>query len=179
MAPRKWEKTQAFYTPLIQSFAILALSISLSGCAALRAELFSDEGADSMQPFEDPFNPILGGRNPASATGFDTPAAIPRLSFTEESRSAAQSRYIQEIEAQPELTLSHAFERGEIIVGMGMHEVKFIWGDPKEVEVAGSPYHGNQRWIYYAGLSARKAIEAATAKIVYFEEGHVVGWEIP
>ncbi|MGK5086353.1 hypothetical protein WDW86_02250 [Bdellovibrionota bacterium FG-2] len=161
-------------------FGVLILSFSLGGCAALRAGLFEDdESMDSMAPFEDPFNPIFGGHNPASATGFETPAAIPRLSFTEESRSPAQARYLQEIEEQPEMSLSRAFERGEIIVGMGMHEVKFIWGDPKEVEVAGSSYDGNQRWIYYAGLSARKAIEAATAKIVYFEEGRVVGWEIP
>lgn len=60
-------------------------------------------------------------------------------------------------------------------LGMAMDEVTQVWGDPREVDTAGDPALGNQRWTYTDGFSSRYSLGGK--KIVYFEEGRVVGWE--
>jgi hypothetical protein len=81
--------------------------------------------------------------------------------------------------ASPEELEQNQVEQGlkriEIVLGMKMHDVRSIWGDPEEVESAGAPQTGNQRWIYFNGLSSRWSLR--TARIIYFEDGQVVGWE--
>lgn len=61
----------------------------------------------------------------------------------------------------------------ELFLGMAMRDVQMSWGSPHSVETAGDPSYGNQRWIYKRGFSRL----GGETKIVYFEEGRVVGWE--
>ena len=59
--------------------------------------------------------------------------------------------------------------------GMDMNDVTSVWGDPASVDTAGDPRDGNQRWVYYSGLSSRYGM--GSKRTVYFENGHVVGWK--
>lgn len=62
-----------------------------------------------------------------------------------------------------------------IEAGMGMEDVEAVWGAPTHVDTAGDPRDGNQRWVYYSGLSSRYGL--GTKKTVYFESGRVAGWK--
>lgn len=61
----------------------------------------------------------------------------------------------------------------DIALGMNRFEVARLWGDPREVEPSGNPEYGNERWIYWNGLSY-----LSSEKVVYFENGRVVGWNV-
>ncbi len=65
-------------------------------------------------------------------------------------------------------------EAQDVSLGMRPNQVRDSWGEPLRIQVAGDQDSGNQRWIYQyptqTGLSP--------ARIVYFEQGHVVGWEV-
>ncbi len=69
-----------------------------------------------------------------------------------------------------------AVQNHDIVLGMNTSEVISAWGRPRDVEVAGNG-GGNERWIYYSGNSIRYGINPE--KIIYFEDGKVVGWETP
>lgn len=72
-----------------------------------------------------------------------------------------------------ELRLKRAIESRDLIVGMHMGDVYKVWGQPNEVETAGTGGSGNERWTYFEGLSRG----LSPARIVYFESGKVIGWE--
>ena len=71
--------------------------------------------------------------------------------------------------------IEKAWRRGELTLGMEQSDVLSIWGQPRDVEIAGDPQAGNQRWIYFSGLSEQWKISAR--RVVYFEAGRVAGWE--
>lgn len=61
----------------------------------------------------------------------------------------------------------------ELTTGMNMSQVYRVWGQPGDVEVSGRGGTGNERWTYYDGLSQG----LGSSRIVYFEQGKVVGWD--
>lgn len=63
----------------------------------------------------------------------------------------------------------------QLTLGMPSDFVQNLWGQPQEVETAGTATSGNQRWIYFNGLSNRYG--TSDYRVVYFEKGQVVGWE--
>jgi hypothetical protein len=65
----------------------------------------------------------------------------------------------------------------DIAVGMPAPLVKRSWGEPDSIEVSGNPQFKNERWKYNQFLSTSDGYKAER-KIVYFEGGKVVGWEI-
>ena len=71
--------------------------------------------------------------------------------------------------------LDLAIETRDIIMGMEPGQVVQAWGQPRDVEYAGSPGTGNERWFYYSGLSQRYQLDRI--RVVYFESGKVAGWE--
>ena len=82
---------------------------------------------------------------------------------------------------------SDAQSRREIVYGMSMRQVSEAWGSPNETEFAGSDPQsrspasdssgeGNQRWIYWEGIGAKRYGTAST-RILYFESNRLVGWE--
>ena len=105
--------------------------------------------------------------SPSSHFGSATPDPQPLIST-----DAAKL----EAENSVEWRIEQARSRREIVVGMHMHDVRTAWGEPPEILSAGSSSTGNQKWLYYEGVSSRLGI-AATREI-YFEEGKVVGWVI-
>jgi hypothetical protein len=63
--------------------------------------------------------------------------------------------------------------RRDIFLGMEMRDVRDIWGIPLDIESAGDPRSGNQRWVYPGSLEW----VSYGKRLVYFEAGRVVGWE--
>ena len=64
---------------------------------------------------------------------------------------------------------------GDIALGMSEGDVLRNWGDPLKVQQAGSDSTRRQRWIYLN--ESTKSWGSSQARIVYFQQGAVVGWE--
>lgn len=80
-----------------------------------------------------------------------------------------------ETEEAMRLEINEALKHQDIVMGMPMEDVVRAWGDPADVQVAGDPYNGNQKWTYFSGLSSTWSLKSG--RIVYFESGRVVGWD--
>lgn len=65
----------------------------------------------------------------------------------------------------------------DIAIGMPQALVKQSWGDPDAVEVSGNPQFKNERWRYNKFISTPDGFKPEK-KLVYFEGGKVVGWEV-
>lgn len=68
-------------------------------------------------------------------------------------------------------------EAQDIALGMPMTLVKKSWGEPDSVEVSGNPQFKNERWKYNKYISTPDGYKPEK-KLVYFEGGKVVGWEV-
>jgi hypothetical protein len=66
-------------------------------------------------------------------------------------------------------------DNSTLTLGMSMPKVRKLWGQPQDVEVAGDPNSGNERWTYLNGLSNQWG--TSNYRVVYFEQGQVAGWE--
>ncbi len=97
---------------------------------------------------------------------------IVSITFSLQLTSCAWLRLQEEPELNP---YQQAVQSGQIVLGMPMTEVRHLWGDPRDVETAGQSDSGNQRWVYSEGLTSRWSL--APTRVVYFEEGRVIGWK--
>jgi hypothetical protein len=68
-------------------------------------------------------------------------------------------------------------EAQDITLGMPQTLVKKSWGDPDVIEVSGNPQFRNERWRYNKYISTSDGYKSEK-KVVYFEGGKVVGWEL-
>lgn len=104
-----------------------------------------------------------GERESSSAERDPVAAAALRYRNTPSSQKEAEGR-------------KRASSRNEkrLVRGMAMEEVLTLWGEPAEVQVAGSPGLGFERWIYFEGLSSPWSL--SSGRVVYFERGMVSGW---
>lgn len=73
--------------------------------------------------------------------------------------------------------LSELVEAQDIAIGMPSSLVRKSWGEPTRIEVSGNPKFKNERWIYHKYISTPDGYKPET-KLVFFEGGRVVGWEI-
>jgi hypothetical protein len=133
---------------LIQIIIVIFLSVT-SGCA-----LFSTRNTDEYE------DPIL--REALRVRGMDF-RAVNESQWSEGQRQSRESE------------IQYGLETGEIVVGMKMDDVVTVWGRPRDIEVAGDPRFGNQKWIYHEGVSSRWGLRPL--RVIYFEEGRVAGWE--
>ncbi|MCB0377546.1 MAG: hypothetical protein KDD33_03575 [Bdellovibrionales bacterium] len=67
-------------------------------------------------------------------------------------------------------------ERNDVKVGMARRSVQMHLGSPSEVEQAGNPKYGNERWTYEKSVPTLDGYYKEK-KVIYFEGGEVVGWE--
>jgi hypothetical protein len=74
--------------------------------------------------------------------------------------------------------VARVIEASDITLGMSQKAVMQSWGDPDAVEVSGNPIFGNERWKYNRYISGNEGYQKEL-RIVYFEGGHVIGWERP
>lgn len=65
----------------------------------------------------------------------------------------------------------------DIAVGMPETLVKKSWGEPAHIDISGIPQFHNQRWVYSKNVSTQEGFKTEK-KVVYFEGGKVVGWEV-
>lgn len=68
-------------------------------------------------------------------------------------------------------------EAQDITVGMPQPLVKKSWGDPESIEISGNPLFKNERWRYTKTFPTQDGFKTER-KVVYFEGGKVVGWEV-
>ncbi len=61
-------------------------------------------------------------------------------------------------------------------LGMGKNNVQRSLGIPTQVEVAGNPKYENERWIYETQVPTMDGFYSER-RVIYFENGTVVGWE--
>jgi hypothetical protein len=90
-------------------------------------------------------------------------------------RVAETDRLREDADFRRENQIRQALRSRELVLGMHMEDVRSIWGEPRDVQTAGDSSMGNQRWVYFEGLSSRWG--TSSARIIYFESGQVVGWE--
>lgn len=119
------------------------------------ADSFGDVNLDSHRPKRTLAE--LGGNTSRSESRSESKSESPRR---RKSRSSS-ARDSEEAVAR------------DIALGMNRFEVSRLWGDPREVQPSGNPEYGNERWLYWNGLSY-----LSSEKVVYFENGRVVGWNV-
>lgn len=68
-------------------------------------------------------------------------------------------------------------EAQDIAIGMPQNLVRQSWGDPDSIEVSGNPLFKNERWKYNRYVSTQEGYRPEK-KIIYFEGGKVVAWEL-
>jgi hypothetical protein len=140
---------------VVMMLALVALVSGLGGCATLG--IGGGGGGSDTDPSLDPI---------AAA------AAQVRDSGSHDWGASAGDTATEE---DHEYHIQRALTQREITTGMSMNQVRDVWGEPRDVEQAGDSYQGNQKWVYYDGLSSRWSVSGS--RVVYFEGGHVVGWE--
>lgn len=90
----------------------------------------------------------------------------------------AQARgFGQQEESRPD-DIAKLIESNDIALGMSQKAVTESWGDPDMIETAGNEMYGFERWKYNRFVSGDEGYKKEL-RIVYFEGGHVVGWERP
>lgn len=62
------------------------------------------------------------------------------------------------------------------IIGLPKQRVAVKFGFPDHVEIAGNPKYENERWVYQRSIPTEEGSYPQT-QVIYFESGHVVGWE--
>ena len=130
----------------MKSLFFLLVALSAQGCALLD---FQDTPKDDL----DPVARVAGA---IRDNGTSNPAALADPEgFNERIREAVAYR--------------------ELVPGMEMSQVRSVMGEPYDIETAGDPGRGNQRWIYPLGLSGRFGL--GSQRMLYFEDGKLVGWE--
>lgn len=67
------------------------------------------------------------------------------------------------------------YNPGDVMIGMSRSQVRGSWGEPSRIQVAGNTESGNERWIYSENVSNH--LQGGMTRIIYFEQGQVVGWE--
>lgn len=68
-------------------------------------------------------------------------------------------------------------EAQDIAIGMAQALVKKSWGEPESIDISGNPQFKNERWHYSKFVSTPDGYKPEK-KIVFFEAGKVVGWEV-
>lgn len=67
-------------------------------------------------------------------------------------------------------------DENDIAIGMTRQAVRESWGPADNVDVAGNPMYGNEKW-YYSGQVTSSEGYMTERRTVVFESGLVVGWE--
>jgi hypothetical protein len=132
-----------------------ALTLLSPGCALIRA---LDPGEENWERAENGWG--LGGHD--SEDGDDSRAARELSGQPDpEEWALAQNR------------IRSTARTADVTYGMSPMDVRTAWGEPREVQHAGVTHSGNMRWVYNHGLNA----DTSGARVVYFENGRVAGWE--
>lgn len=72
--------------------------------------------------------------------------------------------------------IASLIEQNDIALGMGKEAVRESWGDPDYIEVSGNPKFENERWRFSLPVQTSDGYHIEE-RLVYFENGRVVGWQ--
>lgn len=75
-----------------------------------------------------------------------------------------------------QITSARVSTASSLALGMPKKYVRLNLGSPNQVEVAGHPKYGNERWTYERAVPTLNGYYYEKQR-VYFENGEVVGWE--
>lgn len=105
-----------------------------------------------------------------------------RLEFLQEEGYEARNRWLNQRSVLARTNkiqdeMRELIDAQDIAVGMPQNLVKKSWGDPENIEVSGNPQFRNERWKYTKYISTPDGYKLER-KMVYFEAGKVVGWEV-
>ena len=105
-----------------------------------------------------------------------------RIEFLQLPGFEARQRWLSEKSfsfrsAHVQSSMKELVEAQDIAIGMPQSLVRQAWGDPDAVEVSGNPQFKNERWKYNRYVSTQEGYRPEK-KIVYFEGGKVVAWEL-
>ena len=148
--------------------AFLTVFMTFSGCSLIPLDQLG-EGWD------DPSSTSYGDNDLDSHRPKRT---LAELGDSSKDRSESRSESRSETSRRRRSRSSTARDSDEVVsrdIGLGMNrfEVARLWGDPREVQPSGDPEYGNERWVYWNGMTY-----LSSEKIVYFENGRVVGWNV-
>ncbi|MEK6578444.1 MAG: hypothetical protein AABZ55_04390 [Bdellovibrionota bacterium] len=104
----------------------------------------------------------------------DIESATDLYSAASRAPASIPSEEEQEFQVKERDYYQRAKQAREVVLGMTMEDVLRLWGHPSDVDTAGDPRLGNQKWHYFSGLTSRWGMGGA--RVVYFEQGLVVGW---
>jgi hypothetical protein len=138
-----------YYLTVLFFFSIPLLTGA--GCASIAKYLSFEDSGSGSESDDDPIT--------AAAMRMRRPASSPGLDPDDDALWSHRSTPSAD-------TISY---------GMAMEDVASIWGRPTHVDAAGTTQDGNQRWVYFSGLSSRYGL--GSKRTVYFENGRVVGWK--
>lgn len=104
-----------------------------------------------------------------------------RIHFLSLSNIEQRSQYLTrskvvELKGNYSETEKVLIEENDLGLGMTKKAVRESWGPPDEVEVAGDPRFGNERWRYKKAIVNSDAYKEEM-RLIYFEAGRVVGWQ--
>ena len=104
-----------------------------------------------------------------------------KIAFLSQSSFEARQGWVQQSGILNRQTLVNSkykklIENQDIAIGMPNDLVKKSWGDPLQIEVSGNPLFKNEKWRYSRSVSSAEGFRQEK-RIVYFENGKVVGWE--
>jgi hypothetical protein len=108
----------------------------------------------------------------------DDPVARAALALRSSSASVGDASASDDLRSGRNLASRPDFDEyslQQLTLGMSTSRVRSLWGQPQEIENAGDPTQGNQRWIYLNGL--KRNWGTSDYRVVYFERNQVVGWE--
>lgn len=104
-----------------------------------------------------------------------------RIEFLSLDGTAARERYLQskgyaDSPNRHNRDIASLIEENDIALGMARQAVRESWGDPIEVEYAGKPGNGHERWRYIEYITTPEGYQEEE-RVLYFENGTLVGWE--
>jgi outer membrane protein assembly factor BamE (lipoprotein component of BamABCDE complex) len=181
----------------------MVLSLGLSACSlfpmngemesmGMRSDLFDEappsrnsrtyvssnrgalESRSELRDLEENLRPGMERRqydNARSALGTDAE----RIEFLRLPNYEARERFLAN-RAQVSGNSYRSAPRAAVRLGMNRKLVSEILGDPDQVEHAGNPVYGNERWVYQEETSSDRGFNTRR-RVIYFESGRVVGWQ--
>lgn len=104
-----------------------------------------------------------------------------RLEYLSLSSPESRDRYLKSRGVEGDqithpVDMQTLIDENDVAKGMTKQAVKEAWGPPDDVEVAGNPIYGNERWKYSEQVTSSEGY-MTEKRTVIFEAGRVVGWE--
>ncbi len=143
---------------------LVSVTLVLGACTSMQLERHPLSGYTNYEDsvYREVSLRDLQARAPASLPPQSAPTTAHPSQIGEESSRFAPS-------------VSKLVEQNDIALGMKKEAVRESWGEPDYVEVSGNPKFENERWRFSVPIKTSAGYHFEE-RFVYFERGHVIGW---